>query len=87
MVFPPDQRTPAVKSALVQALKNENGCIRQIELKSDEWWTHIYKDHGSAETSLFLVQEVYALKDNATIPILQPWLCCGGRDEMMDFGR
>ena len=86
MVFSPDQRTPAMKAALVQALKNENERIRQIELRRDEW-SPIYKSHGSAEGALFLVEEVYALKDPATIPLLLPWMCCGGDDEMIGFGR
>ncbi|MCY4674887.1 MAG: hypothetical protein OXD43_14195 [Bacteroidetes bacterium] len=87
MVFKPDQRTPAMRTALVQALKNETERIRQLKLRSDEWLTLFYEDHGSAEMSIFLVQEVYALKDPATIPVLVPWLGGGASDEMMDFGR
>lgn len=86
MVFPPDQRTPAMKAALVQALKNENERTLQIVLQRDEWLP-IYEDHGSVETAWFLVKEVYALKDPSTIPLLLPWQRYGGHDEMIDFGR
>lgn len=84
MVFSPDQRTPAMKAALVQALKNENERIRQIELRRDEW-SPIYKSHGDAEGALFLVKEVSKLKDPATIPLLLHWR--GFHDEKIDFGR
>ena len=80
----PDQRTPAMKTALVQALKNEIERIRQIELRSDEP-SLTYKDHGSAEMAFFLVEEVVALKDPATIPLLLHWR--GFNDEKIDFGR
>ena len=86
MVVSPDQRTQAMKIALVQALKNENERVRQIELRRDEWLP-IYEDHGSVEMAWFLVKEVYALKDPDTIPLLIPWQRYGGHDEMMDFGR
>lgn len=84
MLFSPDQRTPAMKAALVQALKNENERIRQIELRRDEW-SPIYKSHGHAEGALFLVEEVSKLKDPSTIPLLLHWR--GFYDEKIDFGR
>ncbi len=82
--LPEDQRTPAVNAALVQALKNENERIRSITLRRGEEMP-VYEDHGSAEASLSLVQEVYELRDPSTIPVLLPWR--GWNDEMIDFGR
>lgn len=86
VAFSPDQRTPAMKAALVQALKNENERIRRITLKRDEW-SPVYKSHGSAEVALRLVKEVAALRDPASISLFLPWLCCGFGNEMIGFGR
>ena len=84
MALSEDQRTSVVKDALVQALKNENERIRSIMLTRGDAMP-VYEDHTSAEMSLFLVEEVYKLRDPATIPVLLPW--CGPGDAMVDFGR
>ena len=84
MSLPKNQRTPAVKAALVQALKNENERIRSIILTRGDAMP-VYEDHGSAEGALLLVREVYELQDPTTIPALLPWR--GGNDEIIDFGR
>ncbi|MCY4673070.1 MAG: hypothetical protein OXD43_04770 [Bacteroidetes bacterium] len=87
MGFSPDQRTSAMKAALVQALKNQNERIRQIELRRAETGStiYLYEDHGSAEMALHLVEEVSELKDPRTIPLLLRW--SGMDDEIIDFGR
>ncbi len=79
-----DQRTSGVKSTLVQALKNENDRIRSIRLQKGADFP-LYESEGEGETILFLVGEVYELKDPSTIPVLLPW--CGTGDELVDFGR
>jgi len=79
-----DERTQEVKAALVQALKNENERTRSIRLQRVENLP-VYETEGDAEGSLFLVIEVYELRDPTTIPELLPW--CQGGDAMVDFGR
>ena len=78
------ERTPAMKSALVQALASENERIRQ-NLSDDG--SAVYKDHGTAEAALELVHQVSELRDPTTIQVLLPWMCCGWDDEFIDFGR
>ncbi len=80
----PDQRTPEVNSALIKALDNEIKRIRRIELSEDDS-VPMYTSEGAAERALALVEEVYKLRDPATIPVLLPW--CGPGDAMVDFGR
>ena len=80
--LPEDQRTAAVKAALVQALKNENERIRLITLRSGEDM-YLYETDGPGEAFLSLVRNVYELRDPSTIPVLLP--SCS--DEMIDFGR
>jgi len=79
-----DERTPEVKSALIQAFKNENERTRSIRLQRVENLP-VYETEGDAEGSLFLVYEVYELRDTTAIPALLPW--CQRGDEMVDFGR
>ncbi|MCY4171161.1 MAG: hypothetical protein OXF08_06130 [Bacteroidetes bacterium] len=84
MRLPEDQHTPAIKSALVQALINENRRIQSIRIEKGEDFP-LYKLEGQGEALLFLMGEVYDLRDPATIPALLPW--CQTGDEMVDFGR
>ncbi len=79
-----DQRTSGVKSALVQALKNENERARSVIMQKGEYLP-IYTSEGEAEGALYLVKEVYKLQDPDTIPLLLPW--CQTGDYMIDFGR
>ena len=79
-----DQRTPAIKSALVQALRNENERVRSIISQRGEDLP-VYQSEGGAEGTLLLMEEVYELRDPSTIPVLLPWCQTGGR--MVDFGR
>ncbi len=79
-----DQRSSDVKSALVQALKNENERARSVIMQKGEYLP-IYTSEGEGEGVLSLVKEVYKLKDPATIPVLLPW--CQTGDDMVDFGR
>ena len=79
-----DQRIPAVKSALIQALINENERVRSIISQRGED-IPVYESEGDAEGSLMLMNEVYDLRDPTAIPALLPW--CQTGDNMVDFGR
>ena len=80
-----NQRTPNVKAALIQALKNQNEVERQSRLRGLPWC----EGYDCAEGALLLAQQVHELNDPATIPVLLPWLCCAYAvmERMIDFGR